>query len=173
MVATCSRIYVACLASYNAGTLHGRWIDADQDADAIREEIAAMLRESPCPTAEEYAIHDFEGFEGIKIGEHEDIETVAELARAIDEHGEAFAAWWNNENRSEVDIDAFQDAYAGTYKSKADYAEELTEELGYLSNIPGFIKFHIDYDGIANDMRLNGDAWFHEGAEGVHVFRNY
>lgn len=25
------RIYVACLAAYNNGSLHGRWIDADQD----------------------------------------------------------------------------------------------------------------------------------------------
>ena len=30
---TTPKIYVACLASYNAGILHGRWIDADQDAD--------------------------------------------------------------------------------------------------------------------------------------------
>ena len=29
------RIYVACLAAYNGGTLHGEWIDADQSADDI------------------------------------------------------------------------------------------------------------------------------------------
>jgi len=33
------RVYVACLASYNNGILHGEWIDAT-DADEIREEIA-------------------------------------------------------------------------------------------------------------------------------------
>ncbi|MBS7457712.1 antirestriction protein ArdA [Coralloluteibacterium stylophorae] len=44
------RIYVACLASYNNGRLHGRWIDLDgQDANDVRDEIAAMLRESPFP----------------------------------------------------------------------------------------------------------------------------
>ena len=45
------RIYVASLSDYNAGHLHGRWIDADQDPDAIREEIAAMPfvhHERPC-----------------------------------------------------------------------------------------------------------------------------
>ncbi|WP_024353472.1 antirestriction protein ArdA [Brevundimonas naejangsanensis] len=41
------RIYVACLAAYNNGFLHGAWIDADQDADQIRVEIAAMLARSP------------------------------------------------------------------------------------------------------------------------------
>lgn len=45
-----TRIYVACLASYNAGRLHGAWIDATQDADDIRREIAEkVLRTSPCP----------------------------------------------------------------------------------------------------------------------------
>ena len=39
------RIYVACLASYNAGILHGEWIDAT-DADEIREAIETMLSKS-------------------------------------------------------------------------------------------------------------------------------
>jgi len=43
------RIYVACLASYNSGILHGRWIEATADVDEMQEEIDAMLRESPCP----------------------------------------------------------------------------------------------------------------------------
>ena len=61
------RIYVACLAAYNNGYLHGAWIEADQDADEIRDEIAAMLARSPIEHAEEYAIHDYEGFEGVTI----------------------------------------------------------------------------------------------------------
>ncbi len=44
------RIYVACLASYNNGVLHGNWIDLEgMDADGVREEIATILRESPHP----------------------------------------------------------------------------------------------------------------------------
>lgn len=30
------RIYVASLSDYNAGTLHGKWIDADQSAEDIQ-----------------------------------------------------------------------------------------------------------------------------------------
>lgn len=45
-----ARIYVACLASYNNGRLHGAWIDcAGKDADDINAEIATMLRASPYP----------------------------------------------------------------------------------------------------------------------------
>lgn len=47
------RVFIACLASLNAGISHGEWIDLDgMDADDIREEIAGMLRRSPCPTVE-------------------------------------------------------------------------------------------------------------------------
>ena len=64
------RIYVACLAAYNNGFLHGAWIDADHDADQIRDEIVTMLARSPIAHAEEYATHDFEGFEGVTISEY-------------------------------------------------------------------------------------------------------
>ncbi|NII10295.1 antirestriction protein ArdA [Oleiagrimonas sp. C23AA] len=58
---TSPRIYVACLAAYNNGYLHGTWIDAHQDAGGIRDEIAAMLARSPIKDAKEYAIRDYEG----------------------------------------------------------------------------------------------------------------
>lgn len=32
---TPKKIYVACLAAYNNGYLHGEWIDATQDVDSI------------------------------------------------------------------------------------------------------------------------------------------
>ena len=51
------RIYVACLAAYNNGCLHGRWIDAMQGEDHIWLETSAMLAASPVQDAEEYAIH--------------------------------------------------------------------------------------------------------------------
>ncbi len=50
-------IYVACLASYNSGILHGKWILADQTVSAIYDEIHELLEESPIEDAEEYAIH--------------------------------------------------------------------------------------------------------------------
>ena len=52
-------IYVACLSSYNAGHLHGVWIDID-DIDEMRSQIGDMLKASPVAGAEEWAIHDSE-----------------------------------------------------------------------------------------------------------------
>ena len=47
------QIYVACLASYNNGILHGAWIDANQDANAIYGAVQAMLADSLVADAEE------------------------------------------------------------------------------------------------------------------------
>ena len=53
-------IYIACLASYNAGTLHGFWCDLTiaTTAEDIQECIDYVLATSPATLAEEYAIHD-------------------------------------------------------------------------------------------------------------------
>jgi antirestriction protein len=36
---TTPKIYVACLAAYNSGILHGKWIEANQEAEVIQSEI--------------------------------------------------------------------------------------------------------------------------------------
>src|SRR3954447_19990469 len=89
------RIYVACLAAYNGGRLHGEWIEADQSADEIHEAIKMMLSRSPEPNAEEWAIHDHD-FQGITIKEFESIETVAQLAALVTKHGDAAVAAYNH-----------------------------------------------------------------------------
>lgn len=79
------RIYVACLAAYNNSILHGEWIDAAQEPWALYDDVRAMLSASPVAGAEEWAIHDCEGFGGVRIGEHTGLERVSELATFIAE----------------------------------------------------------------------------------------
>ena len=90
------QIYVACLASYNNGMLYGAWIDANQDAYAIYDAVQAMLAGSPVTEAEEWAIHDYEGFEGIRLSESESFAEVAELAAFVAEHGKIGAELINH-----------------------------------------------------------------------------
>ena len=59
------RIYVADLAAYNSGFLHGCWIEVDQEVDEIWNQVKAMLKASPVDDSEEHAIHDYEGFHGV------------------------------------------------------------------------------------------------------------
>ena len=77
------RIYAACLSAYNNGHLHGCWIRAAQDPDLIHDEIHEMLATSPSPQAEEWAIHDYEGFAPHDVCESNNIPTIAHTAMEI------------------------------------------------------------------------------------------
>lgn len=199
------RIYAACLASYNNGRLHGAWIDCEgKDADAIRAEIATMLRASPYPnvmrkdwtctdcdhvqtcdasreaprcdecacddmtagdayaSAEEWAFHDHEGFHDL-IGEYTDIETIAQIAEFLDEaEGDAVTGLlWLVRDRGVKLADALEQAddvrtFDGTAK---EYAESLVDDCysDALQGLPDLIKHNIDYDGIAQELRIGGD----------------
>lgn len=171
---TAPRIYVACLAAYNAGRLHGRWIDAAQDADAIHAEVHAMLAASPVPGAEECAIHDYEGFAGIRIGEYDSIETVAKLAALLDEHGAAIAAFYDNQpgywddNLDDIEP-AFQDAYCGEWESERAYAEDYAESTGALQEDARWPYDHIDWDDATEDLMQ--DYWSTSAPDGgVFIF---
>jgi antirestriction protein len=75
------RIWVCSLSDYNAGHLHGAWIDAAREPEEIWEEVNAMLAASTQPGAEEIGIFDHDGFEGVAISEWEPIEMIARLAQ--------------------------------------------------------------------------------------------
>lgn len=130
-MSTAPRIYVACLAAYNNGRLHGAWIDANQSADDIAAEVRTMLAASPELGAEEWGIHDYEGFGELRLSEWESFERVSAIAAGIAEHGAAFAAWLSyDESQDATDVQAFEDAYRGEWESLRDYAEDFADDIG-------------------------------------------
>lgn len=166
------RIYVADLAAYNNGILHGVWIDATDDVDDIQEQINKMLAESPEECAEEYAIHDYEGFEGYPLGEYAGIQTAHDIACFIEEFpsiaGELLSHFGGDIDEARQ---AMEDNYCGCYRSVADYAEELTEET---TQIPQSLAYYIDYEKMGRDMELGGDIFTIETSyEEVHIFWNH
>lgn len=50
--------------------LHGKWIDATQDTSTIWDEINEVLKTSPIEDAEEWAIHDYDDFENLRVTSH-------------------------------------------------------------------------------------------------------
>jgi antirestriction protein len=154
---TAPRIYVACLAAYNAGTLHGAWIDADQPAEDIHTAVRDMLATSPEPGAEEWAIHDFEGFDGLRLSEWESFERVSAIARGIAAHGEEFAAWLSYDpSRDPTDHSAFEDAYLGEWESLRAYAEDYAESSGLddLAEKTGSPYIRVDLDALERDLDI-------------------
>lgn len=154
---TSPRIYVACLAAYNNGRLHGEWIDAAQSADELHDAVRAMLAASPEPGAEEFAIHDFEGFGEFRVGEYESLERVAAVANGIAEHGEAFAAWLSyDQDRDPLDELTFCDAYRGEWDSLRAYAENLAEDIGLYdaAEKAGSHYVTVDIDMLTRDLDI-------------------
>jgi len=161
------RIYVACLAAYNTGYLHGRWIDVT-DEGTIWKSVQDMLAISPIEDAEEWAIHDYEGFKGVEVGEYFSFANVVELADYIRERGELGAHVLNYYGGNIEDAKSRFDEYAGEYDSFADYAEELTEQTG--ETIPQRLAPYVNYKAMAHDYEQSGDFLTFRFGGSVHIF---
>lgn len=174
------QIYVCCLSAYVAGIHHGMWIDAARDADEIQNDIEWMLSYSPATgdyPCEEWAIHAYENFEGIRINEYESIETVAALATAIEEHGRGFALFQNYYNYDTVEeaLTEFQERFCGVYESSEDFAYKQWDQDGTLSRLAeiGVNENFINWDAVVTDYESSGDYLFLEaGRDVVYVFYN-
>lgn len=163
------RIYVTCLAAYNSGYLHGAWIDAAQEPWAIYDAVRVMLAASPIAGAEEWAIHDYEGFGGIRIEEYASFDRVSDLASFLAEQGAIGAALldYYSGDLEEARV-ALADRYLGKHTSLADYVQEVTEET---TAVPQTLRYYIDYAAMARDAELNGDLFTVTTAwDAVHVF---
>ena len=162
------RIYVACLAAYNNGRLHGAWIDVSEP-DEVMAQVSAMLAASPEPDSEEWAIHDYEGFEGAHLSEYAAFDMVCELADFIVKHGSLGAKLYREFGDDLEQARAAFEDYAGEYRSAADFAEDVTRDSG--TEIPTSLDYYIDWTALARDMALNGEIMvFQTGFDEVHIF---
>jgi antirestriction protein len=170
-------IYVADLAAYNSGKLHGDWLDLEDfvDADDVQEAIDRILAESPVPDAEEFAIHDYEstGFDVSvgQLGEYVSIKKLMELEKALAAADEpnAFAAFLDHHG-GDVDfaIEHFQDAYRGHYKDVEDFAHEWLMDVdeAYKAAFENPSGWTPKIDTVAFECDFNVIEYVH----GVYVF---
>lgn len=163
------RIYVACLAAYNNGKLHGRWIDATLGEDHMWSETRAMLAASPEPASEEWSIHDYEGFEGAPVSEWTSFAKISEMAEFIEEHealGGKLVAHYGGDL---ADAKTALEHYRGQYESLEDYARQFTDDCG--PKIPESLDFYIDYKSMGRDWEQSGDIFTIEtDFNEIHIF---
>ena len=170
------RIYVASLGDYNAGVLHGIWIDAGQEPALLQEQVDAMLARSPTADAEEFAVHDYEGFGQYAVDEYDSLGWLSRVACGIHEHGLAFGAWAARIEHDESALDEFEDAYLGEWDSVEAYAEDLMDSFDWqdalYNQLPGALHPYvkIDIEGFARDLELSGDITVAHHANGVWIF---
>jgi len=176
------RIWVASLADYNNGTLHGTWLDADRDEAELETAIAGMLAASPLTAqtgepAEEWAIFDSDGFGRLQIDEHENLRWISLVGKGIAAHGLAFAAYADVVHAEEL-LASFDQNYLGHYDDLHAYIEQLVNDLGYDrildEKLPPSIRPYvkIDLTATANDLLLGGDLQaIPAPGGGVWIFR--
>lgn len=162
------RIYVASLTDYNAGILHGEWIEASDDSETMQGSIDSMLAASPTrrrygDIAEEWAIHDYEGFGQLRIDEYEPLTKVAAFAAGITEHGMAFTAWAAQAGSDSEQLEGFDDHYLGEWESIDQFAESMIDDYGIMDDIEKMVPEHIrpyleiDIEALARDLQYGGD----------------
>lgn len=134
---TTPAIWIADLAAYNAGHLHGKWVklDADTTLDDLNRQVEAILKEGQRQYSretlgvhEEFAIHDYECFGPIRIGEYDSLETVLDHAHRIGEEPNKYAAWISA--RGESDAENFDpELVHGPYESEDDYFDQYLDSF--------------------------------------------
>ena len=151
------QIYVACLAAYNSGHLHGKWITPKADKDELLEQIEKILKSSPIPNAEEWAVHDYDEFPN--LGEYPCIDNIIKVQEAIDEHGINIVNGFI-ENWSVEDLEHINDAYYGEYDSFTDFAQQLADDT--IEGLSGnsTLARYFDYGAWERDLSYD----FHEAS---------
>lgn len=163
------RIYVACLAAYNNGKLHGAWIDAS-DADDMQEATNTMLAASPEPDAEEWAIHDYEL--PFSIGEYTDFETIADCVQFIEaQHDEDIAALVLMECQNDIsEAESMIENYAGSFDTVKEFGEDYCSEL--IGEIPSALENYIDWEAVGSDF-AQGFMTIQSSYGTTYYFHNY
>lgn len=91
----------------------------------------------------------------------------AEVKRHLDEdEREAFGIYLETYNEK-ADLEEFRDRYVGKYKSGAEFAEQLCEDSGYLTNVPQWLQCCIDYKAAWRMLDTGGDYAEYDG----HIFQ--
>lgn len=191
------RVWIGCLACYNAGRVVGKWFDGMAAGEATSNDVhgrnqQVWLRyrnetgfiERLVDTHEELWVMDMDETCGWMTQEASPAfaQEVAETLEVIqDEHydPEVVLAWADNKGiRDEVIRDRFDgsqqrdfdDDFCGLYDSEKDYAYTFVDETGYLDEMPDSLASYFDYDSFARDLFF--DYYGIRVSDGLAVFRS-
>jgi hypothetical protein len=128
-----------------------------------------MLKASPVAGAEEFAIHDHEGFGGVEIAEYASIGASSRSPGSCARAG-CWAPWCWPQVGGDLEA-AHAPGRAVSWRVRQSgrlLPGALTEET---TVIPDALRLYIDYEAMARDARLSGEVFTVETAhDEVHVF---
>lgn len=173
---TAPRVWVSSFGAYNEGLLIGRWVDA-VDADQVT--ARSLFEGTPYAWTEDEELWCFD-IENMPIDrEMSPYEATrwAHLLNEVPEHERvALAAWVRSGdyvaqgNGDLPSIGDFQERHCGHWDSFRQYAEQLVDDIGMLTEIPDEIARYFDWDAWTRDLRFDY-AVESAPSGGVFVFR--
>ena len=165
-------VYIGTYAKYNAGSLYGKWLTAE-DFDSKEEFLTEAVSIHKDERDPELMFQDFEDIPSSLIGESWISENLWRLIEVGEHEKESFMLFVENMGYDLDDFDKvyedFQESYAGNWNEncsdpRLNFAENLFDEV---YEVPENIQPYIDYEKFSNDLFLT-DYWEVDG----HVFRN-
>ena len=158
-------LYCGTYGKYNSGNLSGMWVNVStfDDYEDFENFCLAIHADESEP---ELMYQDYENMPDSlyheSMGEKE-FNKIAEYCELCDDYGvsavDDFLEWYSPE-----DLDNMNDAYAGVYDSKEDFAREIVNGCYDLEKMMGDLSYYFNYEALARDLFL-GD--YHFGSHGT------
>ncbi|RNI20719.1 antirestriction protein ArdA [Flexivirga caeni] len=150
-------------AAEDSTAMTGQWIDATLDPSDIEAALDGR------------AIYDTIGFGPFVLEPGENPGVISRVARAIQEHGPAFAAWAQLHDGDSEMLDLFGEHYIGTFPNYRELGRNLIEATGWSeARIPEHVRewVTVDYLGAAaHEVAVSGLLALPARMGGVHLFR--
>jgi len=125
------------------------------------------------PSAEEFAIHDHEGFPGSSVGEYSSITEVMDLVDFLEncDHGAEVAAAALSYFSDLNDARSAVENYAGHHTNAEDFAYGYVEDTGMFKDVPQELEQFFDYAAFGRSMIM--DMVEVQANGGIHLFHNF
>lgn len=169
------RIWLGCLQCHSEGRLVGEWYPASKAAEVGPAELHG--RPVPAGTHEEIWGLDVEGFpEAGEMGPL-DAQRWGDLYTEVgDAQRQPFCDWVRGGGHVEdadgmPSVSDFDEAYCGEWDSFLEYAEQLAEDIGLLSDVPESLQPYVDMRKWARDLAYDYTVESNPDG-GVYVFRS-
>lgn len=167
------RVWIGCLACYNAGNLVGSWHDAVDAAEVTTADVHGR------PSShEELWCFDIENLPLQREMSPSEAAEWGEALTSVSEHLQpALHAWissgdYTAEGTGDLpSIDAFQELYAGHWDDFRDYAEQYAKDTGLLTGVAAEIARYFDWNSWARELAFDYTTC-HAPEGGIYVFRS-
>lgn len=169
---TTPRVWIGCLACYNAGRLVGDWHDA---SDA--EEVSTDDVHGRASSHDELWVFDIENIPVRREMSPHEAAGWGRVFDEVDEHQrEALFAWVASgdyvvEGAGDLPSTSdFEERYAGHWDSFDNYARQIADDIGLLRDVPEEIATYFDWGSWTRDQRF--DYTVVDADSGAYVFKS-